>query len=60
MFECEIDLIAGVKTDSDAGNLTANGALCVHQPLEQKGTSTAKLSRLNAWQTRAAPPALRY
>ena len=26
----EVDLVAGVKTDSDAGNLTTKCALCVH------------------------------
>ena len=26
----KVDLVAGVKTDSDAGNLTAKCALCVH------------------------------
>ena len=29
-LECEIDFVAGVKTDSDAGNLTTNCPLCVH------------------------------
>jgi hypothetical protein len=44
----QVDFVAGVKADADTRNLTTNGALCVHQPLEQKGTSTAKLSKLNA------------
>ena len=26
----KVDLVAGVKTDSDAGNLAAKRALCVH------------------------------
>jgi hypothetical protein len=55
-----VNFVAGVKTDSDTRNLTTNGALCVHQPLEQKGTSNARLSKLNAWQARAGPSALRY
>ena len=29
-FECEIDLVAGVKTDPDARNLTTKCTLCVH------------------------------
>ena len=29
-FQGEVDLVAGVKSDSDAGDLTANCALCVH------------------------------
>ena len=29
-LEREIDLVAGVKTDSDAGNLATKCALCVH------------------------------
>ncbi len=29
-FESEIDLVTGVKTDSDTGNLTTKRALCVH------------------------------
>ena len=29
-FQGEVDLVAGMKTDSDTGNLTTNGTLCVH------------------------------
>src|SRR5437870_284792 len=29
-FEREIDLVAGMKSDSDAGNLTTKRTLCVH------------------------------
>jgi hypothetical protein len=29
-FQCEVDLVAGVKPDSDAGDVTTNCALCVH------------------------------
>ena len=29
-LECEIDLVAGVKTDSDAGYLATKCPLCVH------------------------------
>jgi len=44
-LECEIDLVAGVKADSDAGNLTAKGALCVHYPPRHSGTSTARSAK---------------
>ena len=29
-LECKVDLVAGVKTDSDARNLTTKCTLCVH------------------------------